>query len=326
MIRFHINNNYEVRACKATLMPCKFKEHFTDEKEAFKEAENLLLKENESLQTISTLNKLTEKIRVKGILNKESFKNLDPITQKTVIAGINRINSSLPKQEQEYWQTIYEQSPAGKLAMKRLQKTNPAEYAKKTKIAETNSFDDAPTDFSNIENTLSNHSQKEMIMISATWMSNMSPEEIDSIYWTTTHGAGILNKHIRGQEHPSAHNYSKAFLDKQVDLFTSAMNKAPTVEKPVTIYRGTRERNLIIDSLNSPASSSTDRNIADKFAEQKTNNIVMEIHTNKVPSAITMSSWGIEEAEVLAPLGTYENIGEITSKRNNRIVQLKFVG
>lgn len=324
MTKFHINNDYEVKACKATLMPCRFKEHFTDEKEASLQAEKLLLKENESLQTISTLNKLTEKIRVKGVLNEKSFNNLDPITQKTVIAGINRIDTSLPKKEQEYWQTIYEQSPAGSIAMKRLQKTNPSEYSKKQKLANIHKFDDASVNFSDIEKRLSKHPEKEMILLSATWMSNMSPEEIDNIYWTTTHGAGILNKHIRGQEHPSAHNYSKDFLDKQAELFTSAMKKAPIVDEPVVIYRGTRERNMIVDQLDSPASSSTDKNIADKFAAQKTNNLIMEISTNKVPSAITMSSWGAEEAEVLAPLGSYKKTGE-KKINNSKVIQLEFI-
>lgn len=324
MSKFHINNSFEVKQCKATLMPCRFTEHYTNEKEAYKAAEELILKENEEIATIYSLKKLTQKPRITRMLDKNNFQKLDPITQKTVIAGINRINPKLSAKEREYWQTIYDQSPAGKIALKRLQKTNPQKFKEKQEKIQQHKFDNAEIDFEKTEQSLSNVEQKEMILLSATWMSNLSPEEIDSIHWITTHGSGIINKYMRNEEHPSAHNYSKEFIAKQAQSFLSAMKKSPVINKPITIYRGTKEKNVIKDFSNSPASSSTDYKVAENFTKNKTNAIIMKISTRKIANVSTMSDWGIDESEILAPLGKYEQ-KETTKLHQYSVIELNYI-
>lgn len=321
MKKFHINNDGEAKECRASKIPCRFQEHFTDLDTAQKAAEKQLEEKTQLFNKITALNNLTKTKRVDKILTEKTFDELDFETRKMIVASVKILDEG-QRDNKATWQAIYDSTPAGQLILQRYNKSDKKQRVNKAKQINELVKSDSDLDFTSktlgkdfFNNDTSNNSSnvpniRELQLISASWMSNMSPDEIDTMNWITGHGAGILNKHLINETHYSAHQYSTEELDRKRQLFLSAMNKAPEVDEPVEIYRGTKYKYRIVEELSNVASSSVEQKIAEDFTKNKPNAVVMRIKTNKVPSLMLMSDYGIEESEILAPLGKYRTVEE----------------
>lgn len=319
MKKFHINNDGEAKECRASKIPCRFQEHFTDLDTAQKAAEKRLEEKTQLFNKITALNNLTKTKRVDKILTEKTFDELDFETRKMIVASVKLQEKGADK---ALWQAVYDSTPAGQLILQRYTKSDKKQRMNKAQQINELVKSDDDVNFTSatlgkkfFNNDTSNNSSnvpnvRELQLMSASWMSNMSPDEIDTMNWITGHGAGILNKHLINEKHYSAHQYSTEELDRKQQLFLSAMNKAPEVDEPVEIYRGTKYKYRIVEELSNVASSSVEQKIAEDFTKNKPNAVVMKIRTNKVPSLMLMSDYGIEESEILAPLGKYRTVEE----------------
>lgn len=147
--------------------------------------------------------------------------------------------------------------------------------------------------------------------ISVGWMSSLTPDEIQTINWMSSDGAHNLGEYIRNGYDPSnglMGRYSERYLAEQEKLFRSAMAKAPELDEPVVIYRGTHQ--VDFESVNSPQSCSGSEAVAFGFGPRE----IVEIKTKKMPALMAMSQYS-SEMEVLAPLGEYKKLGSITVRR-----------
>lgn len=346
-IKYHVNDAHEVKECKANIFPCKFKTHYQDMKEAVNHAEKQLQEQHELFSKIDKFNKTAKNKRVKGILNNKEFDNLDIETRKMIVAAIKKLDNK--SSEHDLWHSIYDSTPPGQIALHRSKNSNKLRRLEKADKAMTVShsmaFSSDDIELTNMNKEMLNKNftiqgknileqdkhdledaTKKMTLLSATWMSNLTSNEIDAVNWITGHGAGILNKHIIGEQHPSSHQYTKEFLDEKRDSFVSAMEKAPELDEPVVFYRGTKYKHVMNDSLNNIASSSYGSKVAKQFAKDKSNAVIMEIRTKKIPSVVAMSEWGTSELEIFAPLGKYKKIDEFQAEDGTYIVQLEFLG
>jgi len=345
-IKYHINKAGEVRLCNASLMPCKFKEHYDNEKEALLKAEEILSSEQTFISTLNKFDQNKKQKTVEGLLDNKKFETLDKETKKAIVSSILRMDNN--NKDQKLWKAIHDSTPVGQLFLRRLNTTSKEKRKKLakeiTELSEKIEYDKNLLDFESFNKPMKKNNftsvnenlnkqpsyvlkeaEHQMTVLSATWMSNLTAKEIDTINWITGHGSGILNKHMNNEEHALAHQYDKKFLDEKEQLFKSAMSKAPELDEPIVFYRGTKYKHAIKDELSGIASSSYGNNIALNFANNKPNAVVLEIKTKKVPSVVAMSEWGMSELEIFAPLGKYKQIGEFTSQDGTHIVQVEYI-
>ena len=184
-------------------------------------------------------------------------------------------------------------------------------------------------------------------------MSSLTPQEIEAVSWLTSNGSSVLHHHLNGEAHPiwGPNVYTPAHIEKTLKHFRSAMAKAPELDEPVIIYRGTTGDFAKWETLDRPASASLSGDSAKGFAGRNSDGtasddteVLLEIKTHKLPVVAGMSAWGVSELEILAPLGKYRKVAEFDTLRGRqgerwgggpeidprfdsiRVVQLEYMG
>lgn len=353
-MRYHVNSKGEAGVCRAK-KTCPFGDLESDHYSSPEEARQAY--EQEMAQATFPRPQAT-------FLTNETLKQLDPTTRKTVVAAFKRLRMrGRSREELAYWQAVYDSTPAGALWLERKKSerhgaTNPEVVERErnlqllsevteehdltlpevsTDVFQQEFHGEEPVTFARSGES---EAQKETLALaSATWMANLTPEEIEAVSWLTSNGSSVVNQHLAGQE-PEIWGYdvySREHIDRQVELFRSAMAKAPELEEPVIIYRGTTADNLYLDQLDAPASSSVAGSVATGFTNGEGERVLLEIKTKKLPAVVGMSVWGVRELEVLAPLGRYSKVGDFQAMRGSRpdldpqfdtlrVIQVEYLG
>ena len=281
---------------------------------------------------------------------------MDEDAQRRTAGAVWRVlQEGLPETNEAaaYWQAAYDSSAAGALWLERKrlehpEHSNPAYQRRKAKLdaflAEqaTNPMQlELPEDpgdvfnheFSTAEPLLlpskssMGQERTKLALASAAWMSALTPEETEAVSWVTSNGASVLNLHVNGEEHPiwGHHVYSERHLNRTLRNFRSAMAKAPVLDQPAIVYRGTNIERAQWTELSRPASGSLSaavtlsyRGSNDDGTYSDAEPVMLEVKTRKLPSAVGMSAWGTGEMEVLLPLGRYEKVGDFHALRGRR--------
>lgn len=358
MTKYHVNDAGEPGRCTAKI-GCPFKlpldQHYSTPEEAraayeaSMDSETFNLSKNSykplTAEWVESADENTQRMVMSTfgkLLTHRAYRNtetdVDDVAQE--FDGVN-------------WEAVYDSTPAGKLWVERKSKEvrigdGPnKEYVRRAAAVETflqtdenekfaivvpkdpgDVFDAEFTKDESLEFTDKWHSKKQKVKlagISASWMTKLSPEETEAVSWMTSNGTMVAHEDLNGVERSvfREDKYSKEHVANQIELFRSAMSKAPELDEPVIIYRGTTTGSIgYLDNetivIDRPASASVSGSVATSFTNGEGENVMLEIKTKKVASVAGMSAWGVSELEVLAPLGEYRKVGEFTSMRKTR--------
>lgn len=294
-----------------------------------------------------------------GLLTSDSFDQLNSDSQRLVSAAVGRtrINNDREfRKNQGFWESVYYTTEAGKKWLERKKKEagdDPSDYSdysraialledpekenRRARLVPTYSSDGVkplrdlgftskqPEVLSKFSDEEEAEVKQTLTHLSAAWAARLSPEEVEAVSWVTSNGSSVLNHFLSGLEHPvwGSDVYSHEHLKSTHGFFVSAMAKAPRIEKPITIYRGTSGSHWggVKDLLSRPASSSVHLRRAASFAGRDSDgasndsDVILEIRTNVVPSVAGMSAWGASEMEVLSPLGDYRVVDDFVTHR-----------
>lgn len=381
MTTYHVNEAGEPGRCKAE-HACPFKlpldQHYATPKEARASYEESM--ENKTFNTKSSSpNNYTP-------ITKEWLKSTDVDTQHMVMGALCKVFSrpEFSQNGQNYrdlfrglnWQAVYDSTSFGKLSLEQGSSytyneethTRP-EYERREKAAKRfkenikkrnvkiiipsdpgDVFDNefTTTEPRNFESQRGLAGMKtKLALLSASWLTKLTPEEAESVRWMTSDGTYIVHNHLNGTLKKSDYEtYPQNHIEQQYKMFHKAMEKSPTLDEPVILYRGTtmdtiksfENSDITVDR---PLSSTVSGATAVEFGDGYGEDVMLEFKTRKVASVAGMSAWGASELEVLAPLGEYRKVGEFTAMRKTRnnersrdftkydefkIIQLEFVG
>lgn len=152
-----------------------------------------------------------------------------------------------------------------------------------------------------------------MIEHSHSWVSQLNADEMEAVAYYTSNGAQTINQYLRGDDEIRS-VYSKRELAKRAKNLASALAKAPKLEKPVVVYRGLQswdDAKITVDEYVKEhpvgstmeakfhSSASFDPGVASGFSDD----IILEISTNKPAAVSNVSAWGTREREALLAAG-----------------------
>jgi hypothetical protein len=268
----------------------------------------------------------------------------------TIHAGMMRTLYRSGEPERIYWDAVWDNTKAGKLWLERKGMTGDHEVIVRTRKAQEVALNlptpeqpevlkiNAETNFSKVQDmkqlglplakgTTLDVTKRELVYLSAVWISNLSPEEIDAVSFMTSNGTSVMRQHLGGQE-PAIWGYDQypeKWLDRQYEYFLSAMDKAPVIDEAIILYRGTANEYIDLN-VQLPRSTSADSTTAESFIRNLHLNsaVIWEIRTNKIASAMCMSAWGATEMEILAPLGDYEKLYEYSQEYESGRKEITF--
>lgn len=385
MTKYHVNDAGEPGRCTAKI-ECPFKlpldQHYSSPEEARAAYEASM--ENQTFGTNSSATNSYTPITKEWLENADTDTQRTVMSAIGKVFGgpyyRHQENSLLKVLEETNWNAVYNSTVAGQLGIQRRVKEkensgpNVFDYVDVEKeITEVEDFLNStkgsnlpiivPEDpgevldkyFSTVEpisfkeKISEKEKQSKLALISADWISRMTPEELEAVSWMTSNGTFITHQHLTGSHRNkwSVSTYPNEEIEKRLRSFQSAMTKVPELSEPIIIYRGTKSENLgYLDSdeieLGVPASSSCAGSVAIDFTNGTGENVMLEIKTNKVASVVGLSEWGSSEMEVMAPLGKYKKVGEFTTMRTTknrfrrdgfveeddtvRIIQLEYIG
>ena len=361
MTKYHVNKTGEPGRCEATIL-CPFNmssdQHHSTPEEA-RAAYEKTMEHNTFSNTLSKTNKyvpVTKEYLESADIDTQ--KAVMATFGKLFTHSAYRNTETDVDEVAEYfdgvnWESVYDSTSAGKLWLDRKRSENQrgsgprSEYVRRSAAVETflqnneseklsitipqEPGDVLDTEFTTdepLEFTDKRHSKKQKVKvasISAAWVTRLSPEEIEAVSWMTSNGTMVAHEDLSGTERTafSENVYSKRHVAEQIELFRSAMSKAPELDEPVVIYRGTTTGSIdYLDAetiaLDRPASASVSGSVAIGFNNGEGENVILEIKTRKVASVAGMSAWGTSELEVLAPLGKYRKVNEFTAMRKTK--------
>lgn len=366
MARYHVNERGEAGMCRAR-KACPFGDLTSDHYSSLGEARAAYEASMGSI-VFAKPTPLT--------LTTEAVARMDEEVQRLLVGAIKRVlkeENPFIENQTAYWQAAYDSTAAGELWLERRgkekhwsEKEHPEVTERRRNVAEflasvnenpmdltlpTDPGDVFEHDFSTEEDSTypdrfdMGDEKVKLALLSGAWMSQLTPQEIEAVSWVTSNGASVMNQHLSGKEPEiwGYDTYPREFIDQQIAYFRSAMAKAPELDEPIIIYRGTGSEFANFEYLDRPASASLAGSVARGFANGEGEAVVLEIKTTKVPSVAGMSAWGVSELEVLAPLGKYRKVGEFSAirgrknRRTNRhetdpdfdrvrIIQLEYLG